>query len=433
VYAPKSDPKHRERWREPYDEHEGRHLRRLASRAAISGVRFGFAISPGLDIDYADESDRRALLAKLAPFLDAGVDWFVLALDDIPARPGLAADQVGLAAWLLDALDAADRPVRLTLVPTEYVGTHPTEYLERLAGGIPDDVDVMWTGPTVCSPVVEPDAARHWADALGGRQPLLWDNYPVNDGPMERALHLGPYRGRPAGLSDEIEGVLCNPMLQPYASRVALATAADWCADPAGYDPDESWARAIADVGGARADALGAVARACEDGPVRPPACLAAHRLVDELERELAVSGAAPVLDAARDHFTAVRQAAKAWHEDPDDPLGRELEPWLRQGRIEAHAAVAALGLIEHLGSQDPDSDAALLHAFAVVFGWSAARDGHRTVFGPRFAVYPAVIQLGDGRAGLDVDLAISEDRNAVDRVCRLALATYRRWAEGRG
>ncbi|HUF83480.1 MAG TPA: protein O-GlcNAcase, partial [Acidimicrobiia bacterium] len=246
VYAPKSDPKHRDRWREPYDEHEAGHFHHLASRAAGGGVRFGFAISPGLDIDYGDVGDRDALLAKLTPLVDAGVAWFVLALDDIPPRPDLAADQAGLAAWLLEALRARNRDVALALVPTEYVGTRPTPYLRDLAQRLPTELeDVMWTGPTVCSPAITADHARQWADALDGRQPLLWDNYPVNDGPMERALHLGPYRGRPPELSDALAGVLCNPMIQPHASRVALATAADYLADPAHYDPAAAWAGAI--------------------------------------------------------------------------------------------------------------------------------------------------------------------------------------------
>jgi hypothetical protein len=218
-------------------------------------------------------------------------------------------------------------------------------------------------------------------------------------------------------------------MIQPYASRVALATAADYLADPAGYDPQESWARAIADVGGPRASALDGLAAACEDGPVCVPERLLAHRLVTAITAAAGVPRRSAVA-AARDHFNAVKQAAKAWAAVPDDALGAELGPWLNQGRAEAAAALAALGLLEHLESAEPSVDAALLHVFAVVFGWDAARAGDRTVFGPRFGVYPAVVQLAGGHPGLDVDLAVREDRNAVDRLCRLALDDYRRWAE---
>jgi hyaluronoglucosaminidase len=427
VYAPKSDPRHRERWREPYDDHEESHFRTLAARARACAVRFGFAISPGLDIDYHAEADRRALLAKLAPLLDAGVDWFVLALDDIPNRPGLASDQAAVATWLLDELVRLNPGSRLSLVPTEYVGTMPTSYLRNLAAGLPPAVEeVMWTGPTVCSPTVTPDDARAWAAALGGRRPVLWDNYPVNDGPMEASLHLGAYRGRPAALSDELAGVLCNPMVQPWASRVALATAAEYLRDPERYDPATAWTRAVADVGGARASALGTLAAACADGPLDPPEHLQAHRLVGDVVAD----GEAPrAVERAREHFGAVKAASRAWSDVPGDPLAIELEPWLVQSRREARAALAALDLLDHLGGPTTtDADAALLHAFAVVFAWNAARAGNRNVFGPRFAIYPAVVQLADGRAGLDVDLAVVEDRNAVDRVCRHALATYRAW-----
>ena len=83
VYAPKSDPKHRDRWRDAYDDGERRHFADVVVRSRAAGVRFGFALSPGVDVDYASATDRAAVLAKLVPMLDLGVDWIVLALDDI--------------------------------------------------------------------------------------------------------------------------------------------------------------------------------------------------------------------------------------------------------------------------------------------------------------------------------------------------------------
>jgi hypothetical protein len=71
-----------------------------------------------------------------------------------------------------------------------------------------------------------------------------------------------------------------------------------------------------------------------------------------------------------------------------------------------------------------------VIHAFAAVYAWSAARRCTRVVFGPRFAVYPAVVQLTDGRPGLDIDLAVVEGRSAIDRLCRFALARYQAWAQ---
>ncbi len=434
VYAPKNDPKHRNRWREPYDEGELTHFRTATARASSQNVRFGFAISPGLDVQYADTADREALLTKLTPLLDAGIAWIVLALDAIASRPGLAGEQSALAAWLLDATSAW-REITVTVVPTEYVGTRTTPYLTELAAGLPPSVDVMWTGPTVCSPTITATDARAWSASVGGRRPLVWDNYPVNDGPMERSLHLGPYRGRDPDLSDEVAGVLCNPMLQPLASRVALATAAAFLTDPAGYEPELAWARALAEVGGTRTRPLAGLAAACADGPLLPSVELEIHRLVDAVENA-AASERAGARAAAREHFQVVEDAAAAWVDEPGerspDPLEQELQPWLVQGRAEAKAGLAALRLLEHLDGDTPDAESAVLHVFAVAFAWDAARAGDRVVFGARFAIVPAVVQLADGQPGLDVDLAITEDDNAVDRVCRLALHAYDRWAKAR-
>jgi hyaluronoglucosaminidase len=442
VYAPKNDPKHRDRWRDGYDATEIDDFRALAEHAERHGTRFGFALSPGLDIDYRSNRDRDALLAKIAPLLDAGVQWVVLALDDIPNRRGLAVEQAELTAWLLDALRARRPDPHLTLVPTEYVGTRPTSYLEDLAGGLPSEVDVMWTGPTVCSPVIRAADARAWASALAGRRPLLWDNYPVNDGTMERSLHLGPYRGREPELTDELDGVLCNPMLQPHASQVALATAADFLCAPEEYDPAASWSHAIAAVGKSRAPALQALAAACADGPLLRPEHLEANALVTALVDATRGPAWPEAVRALRDHFTAVQDARRTWADAGDDALAAEIEPWLGAAVVEAEAGLAALRLIQNTypvaridrdgdgKAVGPEAEAAMIHAFAAVFSWSAARRRKHVVFGPRFAFYPAVIQLDDSRPGLDVDLAVVEDQSAIDRLCRFALARYQAWAQ---
>ena len=52
VYAPKDDAKHRAKWRVPYKRKKQGRFADLARHSSAHGVRFGFAISPGLDIDY---------------------------------------------------------------------------------------------------------------------------------------------------------------------------------------------------------------------------------------------------------------------------------------------------------------------------------------------------------------------------------------------
>ena len=433
VYAPKSDPKHREAWRDPYEPADARRFAELTARCRAVGVRFGFAVSPGLDIDYASAADRDALAAKLDPLLADGVDWIVLALDDIPNRPGLASEQADLVGWLVGRTAA-----RTTLVPTEYVGTHPSDYLSALGAALPPGVDVMWTGPTVCSPRIEADDARAWRAALRDHPLILWDNFPVNDATMEAELHLGPYSGRSAALTDELDGVLCNPMLQPHASKIPLATAAAYLADPSSYPPAAAWARALDDVGGPRAAALGALARACADGPLAAPGELALHELVEHLERDARDPDWAEALGPVRDELIRLRDAASVYPEADDDPLAAELRPWLEQATREAEAGLAALRLLQAtrpvaLRDEDgrgraaaPDAESAMIHAFGALFAWSGARQGRVVVGGARFATYAAIVQLPTGEPALDVDLALREDDSAIDRLCRFALREYR-------
>jgi hyaluronoglucosaminidase len=434
VYAPKDDDKHRSDWRVPYDERELAEFRELAAHADDLGARFGFAISPGLDITYESADDRAAVLAKLHPLLEAGVPWFLLLLDDIPMQRGLAARQAELASWLLGELRAVRSDASLTLCPTEYVGTRPSPYLGELGAGLPPDVDVMWTGPTVCSPTLRADDARGWSDALGGHRTIVWDNTPVNDATMVNELHLGPYLGREAELADLVGGVLCNPMIQARASLVQLATAMDFLRDPDRYDAAHSWADACRAVGGDRAEPLAVLARACADGPLVEPGRLAltamVDRLVDALPGARWVDAAAPLADELR----RARALPETLGTDP------ELAPWAGAAAAHATAGLAALRLIQQAtpvvatgpeGARilPPDPEVTLHHAFACTYTWMAARADVHVVYGPRFAVYTAVVQLPDGLGpALDVDASVREDANVIDRLCRLALDYYEAW-----
>ena len=68
VYAPKDDPLHRSRWREPYPEEWLARFAELRACGARAGVEVGTAISPGLSIRYAAADERRELCEKLRAF-----------------------------------------------------------------------------------------------------------------------------------------------------------------------------------------------------------------------------------------------------------------------------------------------------------------------------------------------------------------------------
>jgi hyaluronoglucosaminidase len=256
VYGPKDDPLVRARWRDAYDGAALERLAALVDRCAARSVTFAYCVSPGLSIGYASAVDRDALIAKLESVAQLGVRAFGLLLDDIPGMlqhpEDLAAfpDLATAHAALIRDVAARLGPQRwLVVCPWTYWGRGDEPYLAALAAGIPREVDLLWTGRAICSPTLDLDDARRFA-ATAGRPPLYWDNYPVNDVAMTFELHIGPYRGRDPRLAEGARGIIANPMELFEASRIPLATIADYLRQPEAYDPEASWTAAIRTVAG---------------------------------------------------------------------------------------------------------------------------------------------------------------------------------------
>ncbi len=252
VYAPKNDPYHRGRWREPYPETERNRLGELVSTAQTSGVTFWYAISPGLTMAYSDADDYTALLSKIERVAELGVRHFGLFLDDVPTDLAHDADRAvypSLADAHVDLInklhgDLVSRGFTLSVTPTTYTDAWgDREYIERIGSGVDSSVPLFWTGPDVATSEITVAQADRWGEFIG-RKPLIWDNYPVNDYARWR-LFLGPFTGRARGLSRSVAGIISNPMNEAHASMISLSTLADYVKDPQGYDPDRSLHRAL--------------------------------------------------------------------------------------------------------------------------------------------------------------------------------------------
>ncbi|HMG40584.1 MAG TPA: beta-N-acetylglucosaminidase domain-containing protein [Acidimicrobiales bacterium] len=254
MYAPKADPFHRDRWRDPYPAAELDALGTLVAAAAEHHVHFTFAVSPGVSICYSDAADVDALETKLGALYDLGVRDFAVALDDIAydrwncdtdrARYGpntgetAARAQVELLNGLQQGFVAAHEGTRpLTLVPTEYRNTDDSPYRQVIRAQLDPAVQVMWTGDIVV-PAEITAAQAAAAREVFGRPVYVWDNYPVNDFPRTAGrLMLGPYTRREPALGSEISGLISNPMNQAAASKVALVGVADFAWNSPAYDP----------------------------------------------------------------------------------------------------------------------------------------------------------------------------------------------------
>jgi hypothetical protein len=262
-YAPKDDPYHRQRWREPYPADRWAELGELVDTARARGVRFVYAISPGGSMVYADTGDYGTLLEKLVGIESLGVEDFALFLDDVPPTLEHEADRAAyetLADAHADLTNRLHQDLRttgasLTLTPTTYTNAWgDREYLRHLGQQTAREVPFFWTGVDVAAPEITALQARDWGSLIG-RPPLVWDNYPVNDFARWRPF-LGPIRHRASDLPSQATGILSNPMNEAHASMITLATLAAYAKDPAGYDPDAALPRALERLYGSGASRL---------------------------------------------------------------------------------------------------------------------------------------------------------------------------------
>jgi hyaluronoglucosaminidase len=350
VYAPKDDPLHRQRWREPYGEADLAAFERLASEQPL---RVGFSVSPGLTMDPDDPADRAALLAKFEQLIERGVALVGVLFDDLDPSPGLGAAHGAVTRWLRERLDPE---VELFMVPLHYTGVTGSVYLRELDAEVPSDVAIGWTGRYVVNDTIESDEVAAWSQVMSGRKPLLWDNTPVNDVLMKDHLFTGPLRGRDPSLPDLLSGYLANPMVQARASRPPLLSAAAWLR---GEDPEAAWQSAVG------ADRV--LMEGC-DGAA--PALLAAAAVGGD-------TSAAAELEA----WCGAAERCEAGE------LGPGVQPWVDQLRAEAAVARIACQLLRM------DLDEARRTAPLLYVMWPGVRTSSVQVLGGRGSLMPALGQ----------------------------------------
>jgi hypothetical protein len=257
LYAPKGDAWLRRRWREPHPDTEKAELLAFAAECRAADVRFGVGLSP-FELHFGfDTAAKVALSAKLAALDDAGVQDLAILFDDMKGDlPDLAARQVEIVHWIAPRTKAS----RLIVCPSYYsddpvldrvFGQRPAGYLAELGRRLDPAVHVMWTGEEVCSREYSPGHLARVAQELR-RQPFLWDNYPVNDGPrMSQHLHLRAFTGRPAAIGQHLAAHAVNPASQAVLSRTPALTLVESYARGEDYAYGAAFRRAAHEVLGA--------------------------------------------------------------------------------------------------------------------------------------------------------------------------------------
>jgi hyaluronoglucosaminidase len=411
VHAPKDDPYQRANWRAPYPPSQMAAFTdevvtgRSAGVDWVPNLSVGFPLIPAApdpsappssDICFSCPADLDVVYAKLDPFFDAGTRTLMLSFDDVQKLSSHAEDAsaygVGDEAYgrmnrdLLNAVyrhyAARDASFTLLTVLADYSGTGDTPYLQgvRSGGGLDPGIAVMWTGTAVVSRTIEPDGAAAYASRVGRDKVLIWDNYPVNDytgGALgyPTRLFLGPYEGRASDLPRSVSGILANPMIEPVASRIALGTMAEYLASPETYQPEPAWERAIADVGGERADEVRSLAENSRSSTLDRSESQPFVALRDEFLRAIDTPFWS---DAALAFDRYIVSEANA--HDPRNPLFREALPWLARLSYDAGTARWAMLL---LAAERPE----LRNVTS-----ETLEDGSRALSGTAKAPSPAVV-----------------------------------------
>ncbi len=227
IYAPKADTKLRKNWRDSWTLSEFNHLKKLSETCKKEGVFFGVGLSPlGLLDDFCSDN-KSALNKKISDIKALEADVVCLLFDDIPGDNSLLAEQqIRICNYVEEKLPSQ----QLLMCPTYYssdsvlevhFGQMPAAYWSDLGEGLSSRWGIFWTGELVVSKTYSIDAL-YAISAFFKRKPVIWDNYPVNDGRLlwpflnfETASRLPLLN---AGFS-----VLHNPMNQAWCSKVSLA------------------------------------------------------------------------------------------------------------------------------------------------------------------------------------------------------------------
>jgi len=313
-YAPKSDPGVRNDWRTPWPALHAEALQAFAATCRGLGLRFGIGLTPaGLDPD-APQRDWDALAGRLAELDAIGIDDLLVGFDDLRGdKRDLATGQARIVDWMAARTSAA----RIVVCPTYYsddplldrlFGQRPEGYLHTLGGALDTRIGVYWAGEEICPRDISPGHLEAVAERLG-RRPWLWDNYPVNDGPLAcDHLHLRPFTGRPAALAQRVTAHAVNPALQPMLSAIPALTLA------ARYRLGDRFAymQAFRD---AAQEVLGEALAAC-------------------VAEDLAL-----LEDAGRDRMETHAAVLRARYAAFDHPAAREIVHWLDGGYRPAAAA----------------------------------------------------------------------------------------------
>ncbi|MGI9284072.1 MAG: beta-N-acetylglucosaminidase domain-containing protein [Pseudomonadales bacterium] len=258
VYAPKAARKLRGGWAEPFTDTELLALQEQSEACSVLGICWGVGLSPLGAVAQFDHSAAKFLSTKLEQINSLNPALLCILFDDMHCEfANLAQRQLAI----VEHIQQHTTTPHLIVCPTYYshdpvlekvFGARPASYWRDLGAGLSADVDVFWTGNQVCSTSIMRDDLQVIAQQLQ-RHPVIWDNYPVNDG--EKAsnfLNVRPFQQRDFRLPETARGHFSNPMNQCALSKIALHSLPRLYAEKQHYDAESALNSALAQLQDAR-------------------------------------------------------------------------------------------------------------------------------------------------------------------------------------
>lgn len=360
IYGPKDDPYHNSpNWRLPYPEKEASQIKELIDESKKNHVNFVWAIHPGQDIKWNQE-DYDNLLRKFNSMYDLGVRQFAIFFDDIVGEGTDSHKQTQLLNDLTTDFVIPKGDVGpIMICPTDYsqLWANPDMETGQLAiygNTLNPNAEVFWTGAVVCSDLT-PETLE-FVDQRIKRPALYWWNFPVTDYVREIVMQ-GPAYGLDTTLtSQQLSGIVSNPMEHGEASKLALYGTGDYAWNVAQYNPLDNWERALVEVVPNETEAYRTFAiHNCDTGK--------GYRRAESWETEtFTIDNYTPEqFENLRNEFENIVSASDRMMKISNSALLKELQPWIVEFRKLGERGLKTLQLIKIYENGD---DAEFLRAY---------------------------------------------------------------------
>lgn len=255
LYCPKDDPYVVGKWKSLYPKDKLDELRKTIGLCKSLGIEFVYGLNPTLS---GGRELGAGILKKFNQLKGVGCRSFCLLFDDVPfaydvldnpesSEGKLVGNRiVEVANFIYNQIGQLDQ---FWLCTPDYCFVRPTPFTESLRQ-LNKNVSLMWTGNSIFAKGVSELDIRRVKRITSRNRLIWWSNYPVNDCEQNVGVfNLGGFVKLPVRVLNQLEGVVVNPMREPYSSLPFLVTFSKYIQSPKGYNRNEAWRGTFAKLG----------------------------------------------------------------------------------------------------------------------------------------------------------------------------------------